>query len=134
MTITRYKYKNLNQGTEPILSCKQEDIVNRVGIMTLQEEKELMEKAGRTFQDYISKVYNRVIGKGKDQQLENGINISQFKETLDVIDAQRIVNEGLNTAKKQSEEIEKQNKVLEEQIEQLNIQQQQQQNTDTSSN
>lgn len=120
MIITRYKYKNLSEGTKATLSCSQEDIVNRVGVMNLQEEKSLMEQAGRTFQDYVSRVYSKVIGKGEGQILENGLNTSQFKETLDVIDAQRELAKEMNKNKIKSEEIETEINTIEKELDDLN--------------
>lgn len=102
-----------------ILSCSQEDIVNRVGIMDLREEKELMEKAGRTFSDYVSKVYSRVIGKGKDQELKNGLNTMMFKENMDITDYARTLDKEMKKNKENIKNIQEENKKIQEELENI---------------
>lgn len=102
------------------LSCSQEDIVNRVGIMDLKEEKELMERAGRTFNDYVSRVYNRVIGKGKDQKLENGLNTMMFKENMDITDYARHLDKKIKENKEKLKNLNKENEKIQEELKSIN--------------
>lgn len=108
------------QYVDGTLSCSQEDIVNRVGIMDLKEEKELMEKAGRTFNDYVSKVYNRVIGKGKNQKLEYGLNTMMFKENMDITDYAKFLDKEIKDNKEKLKNLNEESIKIKEKLEKIN--------------
>ena len=103
MLKTRTLYNNKNK-TINRLKTSPHDIVNRSGIMKLNEEITLMEKAGSIYNNYIEKVYKDFIGKGKEQKLENGRGTMEFKEVMDMIDEERRVTKKI---KENKEKIEK---------------------------
>lgn len=104
--------------TEPV-KCSQTDKVVRTGVVGIEEEVTMLEKAGYNFKDWLEKNYGEEKVKQLSTERELQINDLDYKEELDKEDHIRDIKKQLKENKKEFEEIKSENENIEKQLKQL---------------
>lgn len=102
---------NLNeQEAENIIKCSQIDNVQRVGVLTLEQEKQIIMRAGKTTKNILEKEAKIVEKEIVEQKRE--------KEVLDLIDHKRALDKAIRKNNKKLQELSEENKELYNRIKQ----------------
>lgn len=111
----RTMYNLKEQEAENILKCSQIDNIQRVGILTMEQEKQIILRAGRVTRNVMEKEA-RIVDKEIIEQ-------KREREVLDLIDQKRILDKEIKNNNKKIQELSEEskeiyNRIKEEQIKQ----------------
>lgn len=112
----RTMYNLDKQKAENILKCSQIDNIQRVGVLTMEQEKQIILRAGKTTRNVMEREAKIV-----DKEI---VELKREREVLDLIDQKRALDKEIrknnNKLKELSEESKEiYNRIIKEQEEQI---------------
>lgn len=107
----------LNDRKEPITEkCKQKDVIVRTGVVNLEEEVRILEKAGHNFANWLEKNYDKETRQKLAEEREGQLNDLDYKEELDKIDHAQKIEKQLKENKEELQKLAEDRKIIEEEI------------------
>lgn len=100
----RTQYNIDKQKAENIIKCSQEDKVQRVGVLTMEQEKKIILRAGQITRNVMQKEAKIV-----DQEI---VEMKREREVLDIIDEKKRLDKQIKINNKKLEELSEENKEI----------------------
>lgn len=100
----RTMYNINKQKPENILICSQIDNIQRVGVMTMEQEKQIILRAGKTTRNVMEKEAKIVDKEIVEQKRE--------REVLDLIDQKRALDKEIRKNNKKLQELSEESKEI----------------------
>lgn len=112
----RTMYNLEKQKAENILKCSQIDNVQRVGVLTMEQEKQIILRAGKTTRNVMEREAKIV-----DKEI---VEMKREREVLDLIDQKRILDKEIRNNNNKLKELSEEskaiyNRIIKEQEEQV---------------
>lgn len=100
----RTMYNLEEQEAENIIECSQIDNIQRVGVLTMEQEKQIILRAGKTTRNVIEKEAKIIDKEIVEQKRE--------REVLDLIDQKRALDNEIRKNNKKLQELSEESKVI----------------------
>lgn len=104
----RTMYNLEKQKAENILKCSQIDNVQRIGVLTMEQEKQIILRAGKVTRNVMEKEAKIVDKEIVEQKRE--------REVLDLIDQKRALDKEIRNNNKKLQELSEESKAIYEKI------------------
>lgn len=104
----RTMYNLEKQKAENILKCSQIDNIQRIGVLTMEQEKQIILRAGKITRNVMEKEAKIVDKEIVEQKRE--------REVLDLIDQKRILDKEIKNNNKKLQELSEESKAIYERI------------------
>lgn len=100
----RTQYNIDKQKAENIIKCSQEDKVQRVGVLTMEQEKKIILRAGQVTRNVMQKEAKIV-----DKEIAE---MKREREVLDIIDEKKRLDKQIKINNKKLQELSEENKEI----------------------